>query len=1791
MRISFTVSFFLIVACLLGIFTSAQAQFSPGNVPGLSVWLRSDSLVVKDINDNVSSWGNCVSGGVAFTQATGTRQPKWTGNVLNNKPVLRFDGTSDFLSAGDNYDLGTNSRTLFIVAKSNIANSACYYAKSLAAGQTNRLGMIQTASGLIVVFHDNAPSSQLITVTPAPSGYNLYSNIIDRVGQTVKLYKSSSQVGNILTGIQGSSYNFNSTYRFLLGAYNNTTDAGEINFLNGDIAEIIMYDTSLPDSSRNKVEQYLRLKYAPQISLGPDTFVTYGYCPITLNATPGFSNYLWSTGSTSSNVTINKPGTYWVRATDIFGYITSDTIRVLYPGAFPLPDDTLCAGTNLTVSPNLSGPYTYLWSTGSTSSSINVNTAGQYDIVVTDSSGCAMRDTFSIAVDNFASSISLGPEDSTLCSGNSIGLQQGAIGVASWSWSNGATNPAIQVSTGGVYTVIVANNNSCSASDSINISISGIAPFANFLTDTVCLGSATQFTDLSSAILPATITVYLWDFEPGQTSTSSSPSYTFGSAGTKSVSLKVTTDVGCSGTVTKNVLVRQLPSAVIQIPLSTCTNSPFTFSSSQSSSAAGDGLSTFSWNFGDGNNSTANNPTHTYVSAGLLPVVLTVGSILGCSASDTEAITIASSALAAGNFSLISPANGFTTLGGNINFSWNNSTNASSYVLQLSSNASFSNIVSQSPTLLNNFYSVSLATGTYYWRVLAANVCGNTTASDIRTLEVFSPINVANLAVWLRADSGVTISGGTVSQWSDGSGNNLNASQSTPANAPSVITNVALLNNKPALLFDGSNDFLNGLTIPGIDISSASVFVVTKGNAQTGVLAGIFNIGTLNNGMWFYRRMFTGRLTLINDYGSNTQILDVPNSMPNTGFKYGLFGMVKNFGSESRLYINSNESAYSSNSALSGVFTNSNYVLGFGQGYGYYNGEIAEVIVYKKALSTQERTQVENYLYTKYAPPVSLGPDINNAYSICPVTINAGNRFLNYAWSTGDTAVSQISIKKSGTYWVNVTDVFGRSSSDTVVVNIPVSGTNINDTTICNYDNVSLFPILSGSPYQFIWNTGTTTQSIPITASGNYYCQITDTNNCSFVSDTITIKVDSFALQSLLPSDTNICVGNALAADTGTYNPVYFIWSNNELGPSVTINTQGTVEYQVTVTDDNNCVAKDTAYVRANQTAPTVSFTSASLCFLDSAYFINQTNQVGNDVISTIEWNFGDGETDNNFSPSHYYNFPGTYQVSLTLETDSGCSGSLIKPIKVSAPPTGNFSYPNVVCAGSTTIFFDNSVVLFNDSVATWRWTFGGTDTSSLQIPTYEFNQQGTVSIELIVATDVGCADTVVKTVEVFASFIAAFDFEKVCAGDSTIFTDATSSFSIVNWLWNFGDGTPFSLNATPKHKYSSPGTYLVTLKVENAIGCVDTSVQLITVVNPPLANVGNQGACEDVPFILSDSSITFSDPISSWQWNINGTTYNTASPQHIFADTGTFNLALKIKTLNGCEDSTLSSISVRSAPNASFAINPLYGEAPADIQFTNLTPDASTFEWNFGDGGVSVDENPLHTFVANDTFQILLKATNNAGCEDTTSRFFIVAPTSLDIAVSDVEVNKTVQQDGSILVKVDAKLSNIGTRVITDIQLYATVGTGGVISEEWAGLLESGQTLTYNFTAEFVLSEPNANTYVCVNAVSVNNGEQEATTENNIECATLTSGIQLAGPSPNPVMSKSVLGIILPKPGVVTIDIADVFGRYLVKGYSQQMPAGRTDYELQRQQFANGEYFIRVYYNDERIVKKFVVK
>jgi PKD repeat protein len=309
------------------------------------------------------------------------------------------------------------------------------------------------------------------------------------------------------------------------------------------------------------------------------------------------------------------------------------------------------------------------------------------------------------------------------------------------------------------------------------------------------------------------------------------------------------------------------------------------------------------------------------------------------------------------------------------------------------------------------------------------------------------------------------------------------------------------------------------------------------------------------------------------------------------------------------------------------------------------------------------------------------------------------------------------------------------------------------------------------------------------------------------------------------------------------------------------------------------------------------------------------------------------------------------------------------------------------------------------------------------------------------------------------------------------------------------------------------------------------------------------------------------------------------------FADTGNFPLQLAVTTQSGCVDSITKTISIKPRPIAAFGFTPLYGEAPVEITTVNQSTDASTYEWSFGDGDFSADENPKHIYTQNGSYNIQLKAISAFGCEDSTVLTYLVVPTDLDIAVTEITANQNVLPDGNIAVSITAKVSNLGTRQITNYTLYANVGSGGVITETWNGLLSSGQTMLYTFTAKFILSSEKAQTYVCVKATDVNNGETELALFNNQQCTPLTEMWQVAGPTPNPTNGASSVNIILPKAGKVTLSIIDLLGRVVWPAQELSLPAGRTDYVLPIQQLLGAEYFVQLTYNDEKIVRKLFVR
>ncbi len=233
----------------------------------------------------------------------------------------------------------------------------------------------------------------------------------------------------------------------------------------------------------------------PIVSLGNDTTLCQGQT-ITLNGGAA-SAYLWSNGSTNSSITVSSAGTYWLQASN--GQCSSaDTIIISF-NVFPTVnlgnDTTLCQGQTITL--NGGAASAYLWSNGSTTSSITVSSAGTYWLQASNGQ-CSANDTIIISF-NSIPIVSLG-NDTTLCQGQTITLNGGA--ASAYLWSDGSTTSSITVSSAGTYW-LQASNGQCSANDTIIISFNTIPIISLGNDTTLCQG---QIITLNGGAASA----YLW---------------------------------------------------------------------------------------------------------------------------------------------------------------------------------------------------------------------------------------------------------------------------------------------------------------------------------------------------------------------------------------------------------------------------------------------------------------------------------------------------------------------------------------------------------------------------------------------------------------------------------------------------------------------------------------------------------------------------------------------------------------------------------------------------------------------------------------------------------------------------------------------------------------------------------------------------------------------------------------------------------------------------------------------------------------------------------------------------------------------------------------------------------------------------------------------------------------------------------------------------------------------------------------------------------------------------------
>jgi gliding motility-associated-like protein len=344
---------------------------------------------------------------------------------------------------------------------------------------------------------------------------------------------------------------------------------------------------------------------------------------------------------------------------------TAATVYALPTASFT--DLNNCLNTNSVFTNNSTAPAgstisQYYWDFGDGTFSVLQNAphtyagAGNYNVSlsVTSNYGC---------VSTFTLPITIYPLPTVSFTANSLCANQNAQFSGSisgtqvntqWNWNFGSgtatiQNPTYHFPSWGTYPVSLTatDNNGCTNNTSQNISVQPV-PVIAASAPAVCLGGATLFSNTSN-IPSGSITGWSWDFNADGIidNTTQTPATTYSASGTFNVIISATSAYGCVSTNTIQVVVNALPTANFTAA-NACLHTPSVFTNN-SIAPTGSAISQNSWTFGNGNSSVAQNPNYTYGSAGTYPVVLTVTTTQGCTASVTNPITIYPAPLA--NFS------------------------------------------------------------------------------------------------------------------------------------------------------------------------------------------------------------------------------------------------------------------------------------------------------------------------------------------------------------------------------------------------------------------------------------------------------------------------------------------------------------------------------------------------------------------------------------------------------------------------------------------------------------------------------------------------------------------------------------------------------------------------------------------------------------------------------------------------------------------------------------------------------------------------------------------------------------------------------------------------------------------------------------------------------------------------------------------------------------------------------------------------------------------------------------
>ena len=659
----------------------------------------------------------------------------------------------------------------------------------------------------------------------------------------------------------------------------------------------------------------------------------------------------------------------------------------------------------------------------------------------------------------------------------------------------------------------------------------------------------------------------------------------------------------------------------------------------------------------------------------------------------------------------------------------------------------------------------------------------------------------------------------------------------------------------------------------------------------------------------------------------------------------------------------------------------------------------------------------------------SINPIINDVL----VNNSAFNQIVVYA--VFPTSIEGSCNGIAQTITVTVKPPLDLLSADTIAI---CSGTAVNLDLVANTNvsfvwyadqNVtvtgeSLSNVSGSTITDVLTNSGTSVEQV------NYHVVGTSTSNgCSSPIFDVVVYVNPIPIIAAIP-DTAYCVGQIAAPFTvlGSVNGAIYNWSTNNISIGIpqqagTANIPGFIAQNGTSTPliatiaittsfsfyNTTCIGNPTDFqIVVNPAATLYNIPDLSICNGSSTSQINVAGSIPNAIYSWTNSNpaiglpiIGNGDipifvaTNNTLLP-----IQGTVNLLATY-TGSGitCPGQSLD-FTIQVNPTPQVVVNDIeICSGDFTNLALNATVL-----SSFSWTatptlnvYGETaspiQTSSLindqLIQNTQLAQQVQYQITPI-SVPYACVGPVTSAIVTVNPLpIVNFTTASTVLCDLAPVQFVNNSVGILDFLWTFGDGDSSILN-NPLHTYALAGSYQVQLLgLDPLTGCSNLFELPLTISQSPDASfvLSDSIGCGylDVNFIASTANLSWD---YLWDFGNGVTTTQVGSTGYQFATPGCYDISLTVTNQQQCSSSVLltSAVCIFEEAIADFSVSDLVlSSLEPIVQFYNLSMNASSYAWDFGDGTTSLAVNPTHVYSFEPaSYLIVLTAFNEIGCIDT---------------------------------------------------------------------------------------------------------------------------------------------------------------------------------------------------------------